>query len=61
MFLLPLPVAPFELAFWKVATAQYNYHISAESINCSVPYEHIKQQADVRLTRTNVEIFFAAP
>ena len=59
LFLLPLPAMPFELAVWKVATVQYNYHISVERMNYSVPYEYIKQQVDVRLTRTTVEIFFA--
>ena len=59
LFLLPLPATPFELAVWKVATVQYNYHISAERMNYSVPYEYIKQQVDVRLTQTTVEIFFA--
>ena len=42
-----------------MATVQYNYHISAERMNYSVPYEYIKQQVDVRLTQTTVEIFFA--
>ena len=55
LFLLPLPAMPFELAVWKVATVQYNYHISVERMK----YEYIKQQVDVRLTRTTVEIFFA--
>ena len=59
LFLLSLPATPFELAVWKVATVQYNYHISVERMNYSVPYEYIKQQVDVRLTRTTVEIFFA--
>src|SRR5699024_4110987 len=59
LFLLPLPAAPFELAVWQVATVQYNYHISVERMNYSVPYEYIKQQVDVRLTRTTVEIFFS--
>jgi len=59
LFLLPLPAAPFDLAVWKVAAVQYNYHISVERMNYSVPYEYIKQQVDVRLTRTTVEIFFA--
>ena len=58
MFLVPLPAAPFELAVWKVATVQYNYHISVEHMNYSVPYEYIKQKVDVRLTRSTVEIFF---
>ena len=59
LFLLPLPATPFELAVWKVATVQYNYHISVERMNYSVPYEYIKQQVNVRLTRTTVEIFFS--
>jgi len=59
LFLLPLPAAPFELAVWKIATVQYNYHISVEHMNYSVPYEYIKQKVDVRLTRSTVEIFFS--
>lgn len=58
MFLLPLPPTPFELSVWKVATVQYNYHVSVDKMNYSVPYEYIKQQVDVRLTRCTVEIFF---
>ena len=57
-FLLPLPAVPFELAMWKVATVQYNYHISVDKQNYSVPYEYIKQKVDVRLTSHTVEIFF---
>ena len=59
MFLLPLPAAPFNLAAWKVATVQYNYHISVERMNYSMPYEYIKHQVDVRLIRIALEIFFA--
>lgn len=59
VFLLPLPSTPFELALWKAATVQYNYHICVERMNYSVPYEYIKQRVDVRLTQTTVEIFFA--
>ena len=58
LFLLPLPPTPFELSVWKVATVQYNYHVSVDKMNYSVPYEYIKQQVDVRLTRCTVEIFF---
>ena len=57
-FLLPLPAVPFELAMWKVATVQYNYHISVVKQNYSVPYEYIKQKVDVRLTSHTVEVFF---
>lgn len=59
LFLQSLPATPFELAVWKVATVQYNYHISVERMNYSVPYEYIKQRVDVRLTRNTVEVFFA--
>ena len=58
LFLLPLPPIPFELAVWKVATVQYNYHVSVDRMNYSVPYEYIKQRVDVRLTRCAVEVFF---
>ena len=57
-FLLPLPATPFELATWKVATVQYNYHISVDKQNYSVPYEYIKQKAEVRLMSHTVEFFF---
>ena len=57
-FLLPLPSHPFEMATWKVATVQFNCHISVESQNYSCPYEFIKQKVDVRLTKDAVEIFY---
>ena len=53
-----LPTAKFELAQWKVATIQYNYHISVEKMQNAVPYESIKQNADVRLTKNMVEVFY---
>jgi len=58
LFLLPLPEHHFELAAWKVATVQYNYHISVDKQNYSVPYEYIKQKVDVRVTKSTVEVFF---
>jgi transposase len=57
-FLLPLPAKQFELAAWKIATVQYNYHISVESQNYSVPFEYIKQKVDVRITKNVIEVFF---
>ncbi|MDA8227222.1 MAG: IS21 family transposase [Desulfitobacterium hafniense] len=56
--LLPLPAAPYELAVWKVATVQFNYHISVDKMHYSVPYEYIKHKVDVRITRNVVEVFF---
>lgn len=57
-FLHKLPTAQFELAQWRVATVQYNYHISVEKMQYSVPYEYIKQKVDVRLTKNMVEVFY---
>jgi len=57
-FLLPLPAKSFELATWKIATVQYNYHIAVENQIYSVPYEYIKQKVDVRITRNVIEVFF---
>lgn len=57
-FLHKLPTARFELAQWRAATVQYNYHISVEKMQYSVPYEYIKQKVDVRLTKNMVEVFY---
>ena len=56
--LLPLPSTPYELATWKVATVQLNYHISVDKMHYSVPYEYIKHQVDVRVTRNIIEAFY---
>jgi len=57
-FLLPLPVRVFEMAEWKIATVQYDYHVSVDDKFYSVPYEYIKQKVNIRVTRTIVEVFF---
>lgn len=57
-FLLPLPATPYELATWKAATVQFNYHISVEKMHYSVPYEYIKHRVDVRMTRNVIEVFY---
>lgn len=56
--LLPLPATPFELANWKQATVQFNYHIQVEKMHYSVPHEYIKHKVDVRMTRNVVEVFY---
>jgi transposase len=58
VFLLPLPKTPYELATWKIATVQINYHIAVDKMNYSVPYEYIHQKVDVRITRQVIEVFF---
>ena len=57
-FLLPLPATPYELADWKQATVQFNYHISIEGMLYSVPYEYIKRKVDVRITEKIMEVFY---
>ena len=37
--LAPLPATPYELAEWKQATVQFNYHISVDGMLYSVPFE----------------------
>ena len=53
--LAPLPATPFELAEWKQATVQFNYHIAVDRMFYSVPYQYIKNKVDVRITDTTVE------
>ena len=57
-FLLPLPPTPYELATWKIATVQFNYHVVVLGMYYSVPYEYIKRKVDIRLTRQTVEVYF---
>ena len=55
--LLPLPATPYELATWAYATVAYNYHIRADEQYYSVPFEYIRREVQVRLTRNVVEVF----
>jgi transposase len=57
-FLAPLPATSFELAEWKLATVQFNYHISVDKMHYSVPYEYIKHKVDVRITNNVIEVFY---
>jgi|LSQX01.3.fsa_nt_gb transposase len=56
--LAPLPVTHYELAEWKQATVQFNYHISIEGMLYSIPYEYIKRKVDVRITEKTIEVFY---
>ncbi|MCL2776028.1 MAG: IS21 family transposase [Oscillospiraceae bacterium] len=58
LYLQRLPENAYELAEWKIATVQYNYHIGVDKQNYSVPFRYIKCKVDVRLTKNIVEIFF---
>jgi transposase len=56
----PLPKEPCELAVWKKLRCGFNYHIEAEKNFYSVPYENIKQEMDVRITLSAVEVFYSS-
>jgi transposase len=56
--LLPLPASHYEMATWKVATVQFNYHITVDKMHYSVPYEYIKHQVDVRISSMMIEVFY---
>jgi transposase len=54
--LRPLPATRYELATWRTAKVNIDYHISVESHLYSVPYALVGATVDVRLTTTTVEI-----
>ena len=56
--LAPLPASPFELASWKDATVQFNYHIPFDSMWYSVPYENIGKKLNIRVTDKTIEVFY---
>lgn len=53
-----LPVAPYEYAEWKKARVNIDYHIEIGGHYYSVPYHLVKEQVDVRLTASTVEVLF---
>lgn len=57
-YLIPLPVNQYELAVWKKLIPGFNYHVSVDKNFYSVPYEYIKHEMDVRITRSIVEVFY---
>lgn len=55
--LKPLPNTAYEYAEWKKARVGIDYHVDVGGHYYSVPYQLIKQQLDVRITRSTVECF----
>lgn len=52
-----LPATPYEFSEWKYARVSMDCHIEVDGHYYSVPYRHLKQQVEVRLTRQVVEVF----
>ena len=53
-----LPATPFEVAVWKEATVQYNYHVAFDNMYYSVPHDFIGKKVHLRATSTTIEIYF---
>jgi len=56
--LKPLPAVAYEYAEWKKARVNIDYHIEIEGHYYSVPYQLVKEQVDVRMTASTVEVLF---
>lgn len=57
-YLLPLPRYPYEIATWKIAKVQFNYHVSVDGKYYSCPYEYIGKEVKIRISPRIVEIFY---
>lgn len=55
--LRPLPPQAYEYGEWKKARVNVDYHIAVDGHFYSVPYQLVKEQVDVRITATTVEVF----
>jgi transposase len=55
--LQPLPPEPYKFARWKRARVAPDYHVEVDSSWYSVPFGLIRQQVDVRVCGSIVEIF----
>jgi transposase len=53
-----LPDRRYEYAEWKKARVNIDYHIEVDCHYYSVPYQLVKEQVDVRLTQSTVEVLF---
>ena len=52
-----LPSQPYQLADWKKATVNIDYHIEIDKHYYSVPYQYVHQKVEARITPATVEIF----
>lgn len=55
--LKPLPQSDYEIAFWKKATVNIDYHIEIEKHYYSVPYTLASKMVEVRYTASTIEVF----
>lgn len=57
--LLALPAEPFELARWLAPKVAPDCHVTVDRVLYSVPWAHIGQRVDARVTDTVVQLFAA--
>ena len=56
--LRPLPERPYEIATWRGARVNIDYHVEAKRGYCySVPYQLAGQKCEIRTTVSTVEVF----
>lgn len=55
--LRPLPPEPYEIADWRKAIVNLDYHVQVDWRFYSVPYRLVKQQVDAKLTGSTVQVF----
>lgn len=53
-----LPLLRYEYAEWKKARVNIDYHVEVDRHFYSVPYQLVREQVDIRLTPTTVEVLF---
>jgi transposase len=54
----PLPAQPYEFVQWKKAKVNIDYHIEVEHHYYSVPFQLAKQQVEVRIGASVIEILY---
>jgi transposase len=55
--LKPLPAEPYVFAEWKTARVGIDYHVEADGHYYSAPWRHAREEVQVRLTASTVEVF----
>ncbi|NLK76093.1 MAG: hypothetical protein GX288_12535 [Clostridiales bacterium] len=56
--LIPLRYPRYQLAEWKTAKIQLNYHVQVNRMYYSVPYEYVQSGVDIRITKDLIEVYF---
>ena len=55
--LRPLPNEPYNVARWKKAKVNIDYHVEVTGHYYSVPYQHARREVEVRLSAATIEVF----